>query len=442
MTEPNRTADELVERIRAGRISVAVAGLGYVGLPMALLAARRVERVVGIDLSDGRVNAIRDGRSYVDDITDDELAEAVRSGPLSASTDYAAIADCDVILICVPTPLRKTGEPDVSYIVASVDAICEQMRSGILVILESTTYPGTTEELVRPKLEAGGLRAGVDFFLAFSPERIDPGPAYREHTLETVPKVVGGVTPECTRVASEFYSRLVRTVAAVSRSCVAEMVKLLENTYRSVNIAMVNELALMCHQMGIDVWEVVDAAATKPYGYQAFYPGPGLGGHCIPIDPFYLAWKARLHGFEPRFIDLAGRINMSMPRHVIGLICDLLNDASKPVRGSRVHVLGVAYKPDVSDVRESPALAIIEELRARGARVTYTDAHVQAITLGDGETLQSVPLDDADLPGCDCAVIITSHADFPWQRIVANAPLILDTRNALKEFDDPHVHKL
>ncbi len=434
--------EEFVERARRGRLVVAVAGLGYVGLPMAVCCAAAARRVVGIDVAPERVEMVRAGRSYIDDVTDEELGELVEAGRLTATTDYAAVAESDVVLICVPTPLRKTGEPEVSFIVRAVDAIAEHMSPGKLIILESTTYPGTTEELARPRLERGELSAGQDFWLAFSPERIDPGPSHAEWNIRNVPKVVGGVTANCTRAAAEFYGQVVDSVVSVSNSSVAEMVKLLENTYRSVNIAMVNELALMCHELGVDVWEVVDAARTKPYGFQAFYPGPGLGGHCIPVDPFYLAWKARLHGFEPRFIDLAGRINASMPRHVVERLAELLNRERKPVNGSHVHVLGVAYKRDVSDTRESPALVIIEDLLKRGAVLTYTDPHVPSVTLPDGTRLDSTPLEETNLPQCDCVLIVTDHAAFPWERIVAEAPLILDARNALRDWPQNHVHRI
>lgn len=439
---PPESADELLNRIRSGRITAAVAGLGYVGLPLALRCARKLDKAIGVETDAARVEAIGAGQSYIDDMSDEELREAVESGKFSATTDYGVVQQCDVVIICVPTPLRKTKDPDVSFIIRSVDSIAQHMSKGKLIILESTSYPGTTNEVVRPRLERNGLRAGRDFWLAFSPERVDPGPAYAQYTIENVPKVVGGITPQCTRVAAAFYRRIVQTVVEVPSSKVAEMVKLLENTYRSVNIAMVNELAIMCHELDVDVWEVVDAAKTKPYGFEAFYPGPGLGGHCIPIDPFYLAWKARLHGFEPRFIDLAGRINADMPRHVVELAADLLNDARKPLRGSKVHILGVAYKRDVSDVRESPALNIIEILLQKGAEVSYSDDHVPAITLPDGTRLEAVPLEETDLPGKDCTIIVTDHSDFPWGRVVRNARLILDTRNALKDYEEEHIHRI
>ncbi len=440
--EPSEAAQSLIERIEEGRIAVGVVGLGYVGLPLALLCARKVERVVGVDIDTRRVGAINAGRSYVDDISDEELAEALSEGGFSASSDYAALTECDVVIICVPTPLRKTGDPDLSFIVQSVDAIERHLTPGKLIVLESTSYPGTTDELVCPHLEQHELRVGRDFWLAFSPERIDPGPAYGEWDVENVPKVVGGITPSCTRVAAAFYGRIVETVVEVSSGRVAEMVKLLENTYRSVNIALVNELALMCHELGVDAWEVVDAAKTKPYGFQAFYPGPGLGGHCIPVDPFYLAWKARLHGFEPRFIDLAGRVNAEMPRHVVQLCMDLLNERGKPVRGSSILVLGVAYKPDVSDTRESPALIIMQSLCKKGARLSYSDTHVPELTLEDGSEFASVELTEQTLAASDLVLIITDHAQFPYHRVVKCAPLILDTRNVLKDYDEDHIHKI
>ena len=437
-----QAARRLMQKLRAGQATVAVVGLGYVGLPLALLCARKLRKVVGLDVDARRVEAVAGGRSYIGDVTDEELNQAVQAGRLAATQDYAALRKCDVIVICVPTPLLKTGAPDLSFIVQSTDAVARHMGRGKLVVLESTSYPGTTDELVRPRLEQNGLRVGRDFWLAFSPERVNPGPAYKDYNIENVPKVVGGVTPECTRVAAEFYRTICQTVVEVSTSRVAEMAKLLENTYRGVNIALVNELALMCHELGIDVWEVVDAAKTKPYGFQAFYPGPGLGGHCIPVDPFYLAWKARLHGFEPRFIDLAGRINVEMPRYVVDRVTDLLNEQRKPLRGSRVCVLGVAYKPDVSDVRESPALVIIESLLRKGALVTYADRHVPEIMLGDGTRLKSAPLTKRRLSRADCVLIVTHHSDFPWKRIVEQSRLVLDTRNVLRDHKAPHVHKI
>jgi UDP-N-acetyl-D-glucosamine dehydrogenase len=356
--------------------------------------------------------------------------------------DTSAIQGCQVLIICVPTPLRKTKDPDLSYIIESVENIQQHMQHGTLVILESTTYPGTTKELVCPLLESNGWQVGKDFFLAFSPERIDPGPSHVEYTIRDVPKVVGGVTDSSTRVAKALYSAIIDDVVAVSSSKVAEMVKLLENTYRSVNIGLVNELALMCHELDVNVWEVIEAAATKPYGFQPFYPGPGLGGHCIPIDPFYLAWKARTHGFEPRFIDLAGQINSAMPLYIVRRITDLLNDKTKPLRGSKIHLIGVAYKKDVADTRESPAIVIITLLLERGCDVSFSDPYVDSVKTRDGRRLDSVPIDDAPLESADCVVIVTDHSQFPWDRIATRSPLILDTRNALKKFAEDHIHTL
>jgi len=442
VAQTNQTEQELLCKIEGRKLTVGIVGLGYVGLPLAVEFARAGFRVIGIDTSARRVEDCNAGRSYIGDVADEDLAKLVADGRIRATTDYAAVAECDAVSICVPTPLRKSKDPDLSFIVESVRNIEEHMAPGKLVVLESTTYPGTTEELVLPILERGGLKAGEDFFLAFSPERVDPGPAYGEHTIKNVPKVVGGVTAACTRVAAAFYGAVVDEVVPVSDSSVAEMVKLLENTYRSVNIALANELALMCHELGLDVWEVIEAAKTKPYGFQAFYPGPGLGGHCIPIDPFYLAWKARLHGFEPRFIDLASQVNAAMPQHVVRLVADLLNEQGKPVRGSRIHVLGVAYKRDVSDTRESPALGIMSLLRQKGAEVSFSDPHVESVRLPDGAEMRGVPLADCALEETDCVLIVTDHAAFPWAEIVERSPLILDTRNALREFKAGHVHKL
>jgi UDP-N-acetyl-D-glucosamine dehydrogenase len=434
--------DDFTSRVRAGHGTVVVAGLGYVGLPMAVCCAGVFDHVVGVDVDPQRVDAVNRAASYIDDVSADDLEPVVQSGRLAASSDYAAVRDSDVVLICVPTPLRKTGDPDLSYILQSVDAIEAHMAPSKLVVLESTTYPGATDELLRQRLERNGMKVGRDFWLAFSPERINPGPSHPQFTIRNVPKVVGGVTPACTRAAAAFYQAIVAEVVQVSSSKVAEMVKLLENTYRSVNVAMVNELALMCHELGIDVWEVVDAARTKPYGFEAFQPGPGLGGHCIPVDPFYLAWKARLHGFEPRFIDLAGRVNAAMPRYVSERVGDLLNDAALPVRGARILLVGVAYKRDVSDVRESPALLVMEILRRKGALVSYCDPHVPSLVLDNGDQLHSVPVDSIGPASCDCAVVLTDHTSFPWNLLAEKAPLVFDARNALKDYRLPHIHRM
>jgi UDP-N-acetyl-D-glucosamine dehydrogenase len=419
---------ELLKKIESKQARLGVIGLGYVGLPLAVEFARAGFHVVGYDVDAKRVGDLMKGVSYIPDVATEHLAEVVKSGQFTATTDPKALADCDIIDICVPTPLRKTKDPDMTYVVQAVDATADVVRKGQLVILESTTYPGTTVELVQPKLAAKGLKPGVDFYLAFSPERVDPGnPQYQ---TKNIPKVVGGVGPDSTRAAVAFYSQVMDTVIPVSSPSVAEMVKLLENTFRAVNIGLVNELALMCHRMGLDVWEVIDAAKTKPFGFMPFYPGPGLGGHCIPIDPFYLSWKARQFNFEARFIELAGNVNGAMPEYVVQRVMDALNAQKKALNGAKVHVIGVAYKRDVNDLRESPALEIIELLHHRGAQVTYTDPYFPAFTHA-GLDLVSVP--EADMhKGSDVGVIVTDHKAFDYAAMVKNFPLLVDTRNALK----------
>ncbi len=385
---------------------------------------------------------INRGESYIQDVPTDDVAAFQAQGRLRATTDPAIVATLDTINICVPTPLRKTKDPDLSYVVSAVERIADHLRPGQLVILESTTYPGTTDEVVRPILERGGLRAGRDFYLAFSPERVDPG--NETWTTKNVPKVVGGVTPTCTRLAKALYSASIDTVVEVSSPKVAEMVKLLENTFRAVNIGLVNELALMCDRLGISVWEVVNAAATKPFGFMPFYPGPGLGGHCIPIDPFYLSWKVKEVGFEARFIELAGHVNGAMPHHVVDKIADALNAHEKSVRGSSVLILGVAYKRDVDDFRESPALDVMAALDLKGARVSYHDPYVATLLARDwpgARDMASIPLTHAALRAADCVVIITDHRAFDCAAIVAHARLIVDTRDAIKRAA-PHVFKL
>ena len=420
--------DSLIESIRRRDARCGIIGLGYVGLPLALEFARAGFRTTGIDVDPSKVDAINAGRSYIVDVRDPEIAEQVRAGRLSATTDFAAIRDVDTINICVPTPLRKTKDPDLTFVVSAVNEIGRYLRRGQLVILESTTYPGTTEEVVQPALEASGLQVGRDFCLAFSPERIDPGnPRFN---TRNIPKVVGGVTAGCTEVAKTLYEQCVDSVVPVSSPRVAEMVKLLENTFRSVNIGLVNEIALMSHALGIDVWEVIDAAKTKPFGFMAFYPGPGLGGHCIPIDPFYLSWKAKMTGFEPRFIELAGHINESMPRFVVERVTDALNGRERSVRGSRIHVLGVAYKPGVNDIRESPALNVMRLLLDKGARLSYTDPYIPAIR-EEALELDSLPLRNGFLADVDCVVILTHHREFDYAEVARTAPLVVDTRNAL-----------
>ena len=418
----------LLDGIRARRLHIGIIGLGYVGLPLAVEFANAGFAVTGFDVDERKIGEINAGRSYIPDVSPSEMASVVKAGKLSATADMSRLAAMDVVDICVPTPLRKTKDPDLSYVITAVEAAAATLRAGQLVILESTTYPGTTDEVVQPRLEAKGLRADVDFFLAFSPERVDPGNTH--FTTKTIPKVVGGVGPASTEAAAALYAAVVSRVVSVSSTRVAEMVKLLENTFRAVNIGLVNEIALMCHKMDIDVWEVIDAAKTKPFGFMPFYPGPGLGGHCIPIDPFYLSWKARQTGFEARFIELAGHVNSSMPDYVVQLVSDALNSVAKPIRGSRVHLFGVAYKRDVNDMRESPALDIIELLVRRGAEVSYTDPYVPHLDQG-GHAFESVAFERAASTPWDCAIVTTDHAVFDYQRIAA-LPLVVDTRNALK----------
>ena len=411
-------------------------GLGYVGLPLAVEYAKIGFEVIGIDLAEGKVEAINRGESYIQDVPTAEVAELSRTGKLRATADFAAVAGLDTINICVPTPLRKTKDPDMSFIVASCEAIAEHFHAGMLIILESTTYPGTTDELVRPILEEGGLQVGQDFFLCFSPERVDPGnPQF--HT-KNIPKVVGGTTRACGELGQLFYSQALDRVVGVSSTQAAEMAKLLENTFRMINIGLVNELAVMCSRMGIDVWEVIDAAATKPFGFMPFYPGPGLGGHCIPIDPFYLSWKSKQAGIEARFIELAGYINGQMPHFVVDKIQWALNEQSKPLKGSHIHLMGVAYKRDIDDVRESPALDIIHLLLRTGARITYEDPFVA--------TLEHENLPFASQPGmapeADCVVIVTNHERFNYPALVEQSRLIVDTRNACKGLQSPKIVRL
>ena len=430
---------DLKKRIEAREAVAGIIGLGYVGLPLAVELARANVRTIGFDTDVRKIGELAAGRSYIPDVPSEHVAEAVNTGMLIPTTDPASLAEADVIDICVPTPLRKTKDPDLSYVVKAVETTAAVLRKGQLVILESTTYPGTTDEVVKPILEANGLKAGRDFYLAFSPERVDPGnPTYQ---TKNIPKVVGGMDEISTDVAAAFYRQVVDTVVTVTSTRAAEMVKLLENTFRAVTIGMANELALMCHRMGIDVWEVIDAAKTKPFGFMPFYPGPGLGGHCIPIDPFYLSWKAKQFNFEARFIELAGAVNSAMPEHVITRVTEALNSQKRAVNGSRVVLLGVAYKKDIDDIRESPALDIIELLHRYGAEVAYVDAHVPSIRFGEG-TLAAVPIEDALRGGYDCAVIVANHSTVDYDQVLAAFPLVVDTRNALKGRTSPKITRL
>jgi UDP-N-acetyl-D-glucosamine dehydrogenase len=432
----------LDERITGRTARVGVVGLGYVGLPLAVEFARAGFQTTGIDLDGRKVEAIRQGTSYIPDVPTAEVARLVAEGRLQATTDFALVAGLDTINICVPTPLRKTKDPDMSFIVSAVERIAEHLHAGMLVILESTTYPGTTEELVKPMLEAGGLRAGTDFFLAFSPERVDPGnPAFNTHN---VPKVVGGIGPASTDLAAALYGAAIERIVRVSSPQVAEMVKLLENTFRAVNIALVNELALMCDRLQIDVWEVVRAAATKPFGFMPFFPGPGLGGHCIPIDPFYLSWKAKQNGFDPRFIELAGQVNAAMPHFVADKIADALNRQRKSLNGSVVLVLGLAYKRDIDDIRESPSLDVMTLLHQKGATVRYADAHVPLLRADQwpgGFDLASEPITPEALATADCVAILTDHRTIDYEMVRDQSRLVVDTRNAI-EGEHAHVLKL
>jgi len=431
-------AEALANKINNRTARVGIVGLGYVGLPLAVEYAKAGFTVTGIDLIESKIARINAGDSYVQDVAAAEVDGLVKAGKLVATTDFSVIAELDTINICVPTPLRKTKDPDMSYIVSACQEIAKYFHPGMLAILESTTYPGTTEELVLPMLARPSLEIGRDFFLCFSPERVDPGnPNFQ---TRNIPKVVGGITAACTEMGARFYSQALENVVRVSSTQVAEMVKLLENTFRMINIGLVNELAVMCDRMGINIWEVIDAAATKPFGFMPFYPGPGLGGHCIPIDPFYLSWKTRQSGIEARFIELAGYVNGQMPHFVVEKVQNALNDRGKAVKGSRIHILGVAYKRDIDDVRESPALDIIHLLQRRGATITYSDPYVASIRIED-ETLFSKDMADA-VAQADCCVVVTDHKGIDYGRLVAQAALIVDTRNALRGIDAKNIIRL
>ncbi len=419
---------ELLARLDRHELRIGVIGLGYVGLPLACEFARAGLSVVGIDVSTEKVAAITAGHSYIADVPEAHVAELVESGRLTATTDFSVIAQLDAVSICVPTPLRKTKDPNIQYVVDAAARVAEFAHAGLLVVLESTTYPGTTEELIVPRLVERGLTLGEDVFVAFSPERVDPGNE-RFNTRNT-PKVIGGVTAACGDVAAALYGLAVDTVVRVASPAAAEMVKLLENTFRAVNIALVNEIALMCDRLDLDVWDIIDAAATKPFGYMRFTPGPGLGGHCIPIDPLYLSWKLREMDYEARFIALADSINSDMPRHVVAKVAEALNDAGRPIRGSRILVVGVAYKPDVDDIRESPALTILGLLAQRGADLAYADPYVPAVRT-DGVALTATELTAAELERADLALVITNHRALDWDLIADKAKIIVDTRNAL-----------
>ncbi|MFN7926557.1 MAG: nucleotide sugar dehydrogenase [Blastocatellia bacterium] len=421
----------LLDKIANRSARIGVIGMGYVGLPLAVEFAHSGFRATGFEVDARKADAINQGQSYIIDVPAEQVASLVNAERLRATIDFRELAEQDIIIICVPTPLRKTKEPDVSYILAAAEKIQATLHPGQLIILESTTYPGTTDEVLRPMFDEKGLSLDQDYFLAFSPERVDPGnPQFQ---TKNIPKVVGGVTEDSADVAAAAYGAVVNNVHRVASARAAEMAKLLENTFRAVNIGMVNELSQLCYTLGIDTWEVIEAAATKPFGFMAFYPGPGIGGHCIPLDPHYLSWKARMHGFEARFISLAEEVNSTMPQHVVELVQAGLNKHRKPVNGSQVLILGVAYKRDIDDMRESPALGIIEKLEKLGAEVTFHDPHVNEVLLENGARMTGVPLTEALVTNADCVVIVTDHRAVDYRWVAERAKLLVDTRNATRD---------
>jgi UDP-N-acetyl-D-glucosamine dehydrogenase len=435
-----RTArKDLLSRIKEKEFTAAIIGLGYVGLPLAMEYADAGIEVIGIDIDGSKVRELRAGRSYIGDVPSASVKKAVDAGLFSPTTDYSATAMADTVNICVPTPLRKTKDPDLSCIVDAMQHVVGYLHKDMLIVLESTTYPGTTQEVLAPMIEEKGFKVGRDVYLAFSPERVDPG--NERFTTRNIPKVVGGVTPKCTKVAAALYRGVMEKVHPVSSAVVAELVKLLENTFRSVNIGLVNEIALMANRMGIDVWEVIEAAKTKPFGFMPFYPGPGIGGHCIPLDPFYLSWKAKQFGFESRFIELAGVVNGQMPHYTVDLVGEALNRFRKPINGSRVLVLGVAYKKNISDVREAPAVDILHLLAKKGANLSYCDPYVPEVR--DGMmNLKATPFSAAALRKADCVVVVTDHAAFDYGMVARESKVVVDTRNALKGHGGRNIIKL
>lgn len=442
---PDKRPDEqqqkkqLHKKIAQRTAQLGVIGLGYVGLPLAVEMAQAGFQVTGLDVDQAKVDAINAGDSYVLDVSSVVLSEMVRAGRLRATPSLDTIGQLDTLSICVPTPLRKSRDPDLSYILAAVQAVGTYLKPGQLIVLESTTYPGTTKEVVLPVLESAGLKVGKDFFLAFSPERVDPGnPTYN---TKSIPKVIGGITPDCTELAVALYQKFIEQLVPVSSPSTAEMVKLLENTFRSVNIALANEMATLCQTFDINVWEVIEAAKTKPFGFMPFYPGPGLGGHCIPVDPHYLTWKAKMTGVEPRLIELAGQINSQMPSFTVSRIADVLNEKKKSLNGSKILALGVAYKRDVNDIRESPALEVLVKLIEKGALVSYADPHVPAVDLA-GQTFTSLSISAEVLHEADCVVVLTDHSSFDYSMIAMKSPLVVDCRNALRGFEAPHIFRL
>ncbi|NJN97758.1 MAG: nucleotide sugar dehydrogenase [Anaerolineales bacterium] len=424
----NATLQRFLDKLTTRESKIAIIGLGYVGLPLAVAFGESGIKVIGIDLDTNKVTQINNGCSYVEDVSESQLADLVKMGYLGATTHFEVLADVDAVIVCVPTPLSKTKDPDMSYIIAATDQIAQYVHTGQLIVLESTTYPGTTEEIILPRIVKNGYKVGEDFFLSFSPERIDPGRT--DYTVRTTPKVIGGMTPNCLTATQALYSTAIDTIIPVSSPKAAEMVKLLENTFRAVNIGLVNEVALMCDKLGLNVWEIIDAASTKPYGFTSFYPGPGLGGHCIPIDPRYLSWKLQTLNYRARFIEIAEEINFGMPQYVVSKVTDALNEAGKPIKGSRIFIMGVAYKANIGDLRESPALDIIELLLHKGAEIAYHDPYVPSFSL-NGHNFASVNWENA-LAHFDCVVIATNHRIYDWQTVAQKSSVLVDTRNALK----------
>ncbi len=439
----NTVKAELLKSLKEHTAKIGILGLGYVGLPLATAFGEAGFQIIGIDPDPRKVNALNKGESYVQDVSDKQIAKLLKEGKLSATTDFSALRQCDAVSICVPTPLRKTGDPDMSFILSATEELAKYIHPGMIIVLESTTYPGTTREVLLPKLgKEKGLVAGKDFFLAFSPERVDPG--REDWTTLNTPKVIGGITEECSEVAAAWYAEALETVVQVSSAETAELSKLLENTFRMINIGLVNELAIMCERLGVDVWEVIDAAASKPFGFMKFTPGPGLGGHCIPIDPLYLSWKMKAFQYNARFIELAADINTNMPRYVVSRVIDAFNDRGTTLKGAKCLVLGAAYKPDIDDIRESPALDVIGLLQKKGAQVEYHDPYIPHLRTHDDIEMESVTDVMDAVHHADCVVIITNHSIYDYKAILKEAKFIFDSRNALGKLgkNNPKVVRL
>jgi len=432
--------EHLLEKINDKSVVTSVIGLGYVGLPLAVEMAKHGLKVFGIDIDERKVKSLEEGRSYVSDIDKNDLAELIENGNFIPTIDFSVLKEVNTVSICVPTPLRKTKDPDISYIKAAVSQIKKYMHDGLLIILESTTYPGTTKEIIEKELEAEGYTVGEDYWLCFSPERVDPG--NRQYNVRNTSKVIGGTTKQCSELAKTLYEIFIEEIVVVSSTKTAEMVKLLENTFRAVNIALVNEMALMCNRMGVDVWEVIEAAGTKPFGFMTFYPGPGIGGHCIPLDPVYLSWKAKMYAFYNRFIELASDINGNMPYHVISKLADILNHYYKCINGSKILILGMAYKKDTDDMRESPGLEIYKLLRKKGAIVEFNDPFAKTFKNEEGECVNSIELTQQKLNQADCVLLLTNHTIYEYKWIAENSRTVFDTRNAFKDVQGENIYKL